>query len=914
MRKLLYISAILLAGVFGSCSEEDILEKTLSPEQESLIGRAINFNTSYIDAFVSRASTYTDKIDGSFNQRDRMRIYRNYYENGAWSTDEAFRTYSYIYKTDATTGIDLGKDWRPESGRTKADHRNPDGTYDTQTQSATDSLVWENGKTLRFRAWSQSNYHDILYGATKSYFYPDFSLADYVNASGPSTSIPLVLKHMGSRMIFSAKESGNEIQRVEVCAGIDINGNTVSDAWKDYMYKDNADSNLNDQFETEASKTEEKAKQECADVTAVFRQMCMPAGVDLDRFTLKAIKSTEWNNLSNAQVRTLEDLSEDKFIKYNTLSEDDIASQARHAFFCNINGLQIMVTIPYNISSNVSTQGEILTLPACTRFRIYMRDINNGDKENTSGYEGKYHIFALSDVKDGNGNPAFPDGLKFGAGVSYRFYVGYRYGALSVVVSNDLSWDNQVLDHDQLKDPNDVPPVSTFTDYQWWKEAITTAVTNAPTNGYRPVFHISNEKEFLEFINLVNGTTGAKTDGLYLLDRTVKDENGKDKVIKWWSKRNSIYSPTWVTEEEMEAEGYIFYDHYHAANADKAAYSERDYLKGPYSFYDGNLTRNFEVKLDADLDLKDWSLESIGKLVTTPFRGNFDGQGHTIKNLNLKDECLFGYMDGNGNEHASITNLKIESVHNTCLLNTGENQIYIAGISIHAPSSTNSIARIMHNNVADGNASLVVGCIHIGDAGGALVGSALNMNMFGCMQAARGLSSESGALIGVDANNPKVFTPQISLVGQKLGTNVKAKPSFRNFIANYYDKELSKDAKAVGSTSDNYSLLEYIRGSKTFILCAKNDFLTTDVPMETLLKQSNYTNYYGLAPWRAMNYAIYWYNKNRVTSQINHPCTMHFENDLTGYVHRYPVLMNQKPEEKYTVTEVEGWNPVSQTN
>lgn len=938
MKRTLYIFSILLAALLTSCTK-DALQGSLSAEQQSLIGRAVNFDLSIADAFVTRASTYTDILDGGFNQNDRMRIYRNYYGTNDWENVEAYRTYRYLYKADATTGIDLGRDWKPEKDRQGYDDKG--GTdYETFTQTEKDSLTWENGKTVRFRAWSQSNYHNVLYSYTgtgtekRTYFYPDFCAADYVVASGPSQSIPMLLRHLGTRIKFEVLESGNEFAGIRFCASINPDGSPNPDGWMDYKYADNADINENDGAVTEAGKSEETARAECEAVTNVFKRMCMPAGVDISTGMLMAIKNDWWKNASNSDISFLEDRAGTNFIKYNTLTPDQIALQAKRPFFSIINGYPLMVAVPYDLSTNSETQGELMTLPACTRFRVYIRDVNNGDEYNTGGYEGKYHIFALSDVKkvvkDSEDKDvevsAFPDGLKLIPGVSYTFRVGYRYGGLYVVVNNDLSWVNQDLGSGDGKNEI-ITPTPSVEPYKWWQDAIHNAIPKG-TEDFRPVFNIENETEFLEFINLVNGTTGAPSDGLYLLDYSYKDAHGNIVTEKRWSTVNSVYKPNWVTEEEMKEQGYIFYDHYYAANADKAAYSERDYLKGPYPFYDDNLHRNFDIKLTADLDMKDWALESIGHVAVAettdaqgntipakpaaPFMGNFDGQGHTIKNLYMKYENVFGLVNGNGTEHSSITNLKIESLHNTCLVGTGINQIYIVGVSLHAPSSTNSIAHSMSMASGVSGTSLVVGCIHVGDAGGALVGSASDLNMFGCMQAAQGITG--GALIGTDDNNPKVFKPQYSIAAQKTGTSVNAKPSFRDFIGNYYDIELSPAAKAVGSTADDYSLREYIRGSKTDILRAKNDFLTTQVTMAQLLKQSNYENYYGLAPWRVMNYAIYWYNRNKVTTQVNHPCTVHYENNTVGYAHQYPVLQNQDPVTKYGEAMVSGWNPVNQAN
>ena len=133
------------------------------------------------------------------------------------------------------------------------------------------------------------------------------------------------------------------------------------------------------------------------------------------------------------------------------------------------------------------------------------------------------------------------------------------------------------------------------------------------------------------------------------------------------------------------------------------------------------------------------------------------------------------------------------------------------------------------------------------------------------------------------------------------------KPSFLNFMCNYYDKTLSPSANAIGSTADDYSLLEYVRGSSTDILCAKNDYRAHNVPMYSLLHLGNYENYYGLAPWHAMNYAIWWYNANRGS---HHPCTMHYAAESTTYVHRYPNLV----EGQLSANDVKDWNPIEQPN
>ncbi len=910
MKKYLYI---LIAFVLVACQQDEMMPM-LTPEQQALIGRAVDFTPSMADCFITRATSYTSKDDGSFNQNDRMRIFRNYWNNqtNTWESQEAYRTYYLKYKY-GEGNISLGTNWLPVSGAKGYDDIDGDGTYEPFIQKDVDSLTWDNGRTLRFRAWSLSNFHNALNNASKTYFYPDFCIADWVNASGPTQGIPLVLAHQGSRLAFKVLDgSGNTLRRVEICAGLEPGDAGYDEAWQDYKYADNADNTTNDNASGEAGKSDAEAKAEYDLVTSVYQRMCMPAGVDMARGTLKAVDTAAWNALTDAQVRKLEEQDESIFVRYGKKTPAEIKAVKR-PFFCGINGSYYLITIPYDMSNDLSLQGEVLVLPPCTRFRVYIYDVNNGDEQGTGGYEGGYHIFTLSDIKDGAGNPAFPNGLKLEAGASHTFRVGYRYGYLTVVVDKQLSWIEQDESQSAGTDEAVTRPVSTSADYSWWKSAIHKACLDAESGSdYAPEFHISNEQEFLEFINLVNGTATTATSGLYRLVKTYKETNVGGQIVKepkeyGWSTRNSQYSPQWIEEDEAEAMGYIFFDHYYPANADKKAYYDRDYLRGPFSFYDDNLRLNFRVVLDADIDLHDWSLESIGNALANPFMGHFNGNAHTLSNLNMQNEYLFGYINGNAPDGAAITNLKIESTHPTALLDTGINPTYIAGVSLHAPSTTNSIARSLTMAPGVRGVSYVVGCIHVGDAGGALVGTASSVNMFGCMQAARGITG--GALVGSeqqDAAGNYLLRPQISLASQRSGQNLGLKPSFANFMCNYYDTTLSPSAKAVGTTTDDYSLCEYIRGRSTDILRAKNDYIIKDVPLSTLLAQ-NYALYYGLAPWKAMNYAIWWYNQYR---GMAHPCTMHFEGSADSYKHQYPKLVAGRQ----TANDVKKWNPVEQPN
>ena len=50
---------------------------------------------------------------------------------------------------------------------------------------------------------------------------------------------------------------------------------------------------------------------------------------------------------------------------------------------------------------------------------------------------------------------------------------------------------------------------------------------------------------------------------------------------------------------------------------------------------------------------------------------------------------------------------------------------------------------------------------------------------------------------------------------------------------------------------------------------------------------------YGLAPWRAMNYAIAKYNASTIGSK--YPCAMKYQSATVGYTHLYPTLETGAP-------------------
>lgn len=895
-----YIFYIALALSLASCTDDEATVPDVSTSGDpALLGRRVSFSAAMADAFQTRV---TRRHDGSFNEGDIMTIYRQYSEDGGTtfrSDTEAWRTYSLLTTYATGTSITLDVDWLPLAGMYGS---NTPGTTFTQTDA--DSLTWDNGKTVRFRSWSRSNLAGAFEYKSKGYYYPDYSISDWVTVSGPTMDIPLTLRHQGCRIGFIPK-GGNQLSRAEICT-----------EWEDYLWADNNTDSDHDEAATEHGKTEAQAKAECAQVKAVFDRMCMPSGVDIESSLLTTLTKDLYD--ATTDFRFISHKTEaEGMVKFGTKTPEYIAENVQHPVFAQNDGRLYLVTVPYDMSNAAGTQGETLRLPACTRIRVWLYDVNDGDRRQTSGEEANYHIFTLSDICKEvtttdpvtgetvtTEEPLFPDGLELAAGVSYLFSVGYHYNQFTITPADSFSWDEQ--DAENGVATNEHKGHSNQYTYKWWQEAIEKAIPKSSGESYNPVFHIKTQQEFLEFIRLVNGTATNKTSGYtQVLDPAFdKDTQPTDADYLWFhsgdidEKGNVRKGAKAVSREAMEEEGYIFYQHYHPANADQAAYAREDYLRGPYSFFDENLNRHFTVCLDRDLDLYDWPLTTIGNETVTltsskshPFRGVFEGNMHKLTNV---------YMSGAGNYlfghcfDAVVRNLRIETTHPFQLINVAEANdalsgfgAYVVGVSIKAPATGCPIANKLKG------ASYVVGCFFEGKATGAMVGEADNLTMLGNMFTGR----EAGAsLLGkYSSGATPFFAPQTT-----------AKVQWGRFMVNYYEEGPLDNHYAVGgTTTDNYRPQEYIRGVFPHVLKAKNDnMLADDVPWEMLKEVTLQKGFYGLAPWKAMNYAIWMWNKSDIGK--NNPCLGHYVNNSTGYVHRLPELVEGAPDSDEDATGYRG--------
>ena len=852
--------------VLTACTADD--DMLLNDEQQSLMGRAVNFNATMADPFATRATYHHD---GSFNEGDQMRIFRQYAELGSSTTFEdatIFRTYYLKMNYAAGTSVSLNDDWVPMPGKLKSDAKGS-----TAEQDKGDSLTWENGRIVRFRAWGRSNLAGVLNANSKGSYYPDYTVSDWVTVSGPTKSIPLTMRHITCRIGLTCK-AGNEFGSATICTDLE-----------DYRRQDNADTKTNDEAESE--KTKEQAQKELYSVLAVYNKMCMPAGVDDETFLLTAMTKARYDGTTN-----FKDFEKDTtdIVKIGEKSADAIRTDVQRPVFNHNDGRLYLMSIPFDMSDK--QKGHELVLPACTRFKVWLYDVNNGDRHATdgsTGSESNYHIFALSDIKNSKGHTAYPYGLTLKAGYSYLFNVGYHYDKLTITPVDQFSWDEQ--DQKEQNGQNEAQAKEKL-DFDWWTTAYREAAKTALKGGaFLPSFSIKNQTEFRTFIHLVNGTAATRMNGLKRgevrlgeKNDTIKDKDGFETY--WWILDNGDQ----ITMEEAEAMGYVFYPHFYPTVSTQKAYVIEDYVTGPMDFYDTDFDNRYEVNLTNDLDLYDWELPSIGEKEKYPFRGYFKGNGHTLTNLNMTKKYLFDHV-----KDGAITNLRIESTHDVSLLNTAVSSdksgwgCYIAGISLLCNSSECAIANSLTG------ASYVVGCIHVGNASGALVGKADNLTMLGCMQAAAGIPQNTGALLGAYAGTTKFFAPQSR-------NNV----TWGSFMCNYYDIEKSPKTNAVGNITDSYPYQQYIRGRKSHILKAKNDYLIDNNVDYYTLPDNMKPEMYGLAPWKAMNYAIWKYNSSTIGTK--YPCQMHYQSSTVGYTHLYPTLEAGVPAVE------DSWNPLIQNN
>lgn len=903
MKKLyaIFLTALVL---LASCKDDEWDNNdVLSPQQQELIGTAVQFEPVVGEFAQTRKAGTTNHV-GGFNTGDMMYIYRQYWnvQTNKWE----YRTppgtiYRYTDMNNGETDIFVKESWKVFENKifhfedaAYTDPNNPSSHVYEKKLTKGDSITWENGQTVRFRAWVLSTIGNSLAdpGPTTSGItrinYPDYMVCDWVTVSGPTERIPMSMRHLGCRIGFYPREH-NQFNKIEITYDPE-----------DYRRDDNADTNGADSDDKQSD-----AESCAANVKAAYEKMCWPAGVDMDDLSLLMCSK-------DSEITTY---------KRKALSAAEIATDVKRPVFNSAaDDRYYMISIPYDMSKE-ETAGDPIVLPPYTRFRVWLKDVNHGDLSDQTLKENNYHIFSLCDIKKKNADgskseePMFPEGLPLLAGYSYVFTVGYNYRSLTVTAADNFSWTENELGEIASTDMKPEKPVS--GSFSWWKTALSNACLEARAGReFQPTFSISNEQQWQEFIDLVNGNFNMNVDWLHKVVNIVTDPQTKKEIrrdVRWYS---DVSEPdatghrdtTWLEKSVLEEQGYIFYDHYTPGGADQVTKIEEDVLANPFSFYDNAVDRRWTINLTENLDFEDCMLDPVGKEATRPFAGNFNANGHLLKNVYIDGgtqhlKSLFGYV-----EDGYIKNIRLESLHPLSLTYQCTRE-RILGCSVLAPSASATLT-----SSAIG-LCYFVGCIHEGDANGhALVENGDEFQMLGCMQAAKGIASGTAAL--ATENTASEADEFIFQLPQYMGLD---SVGTSNVMCNYYDIELSPGAKAFKDKSGTilpagtdkkgdavpFHRLQYIRGAETHILRAANNYLVDAKTIWKDLSAVEKREYYGVAPWRAMNWAIDFYNS---MSSNENKCDMHYENSTIGYKHRYPVLKENAPTEDQFMNVLDQFN------
>lgn len=147
----------------------------------------------------------------------------------------------------------------------------------------------------------------------------------------------------------------------------------------------------------------------------------------------------------------------------------------------------------------------------------------------------------------------------------------------------------------------------------------------------------------------------------------------------------------------------------------------------------GKNYKNETVKLTADIDLAGYNWKPAGNLVSYPgitFAGEFDGQGHTIANMNTTDTTANHASAG---FFGSTVGAKI---HDVTFKNATVTSTHYAGVVV-GYEGANSSTTVIENVVIDGAkvttaAELINGEWDNGDKAGGIAGYSTSMTITGC--------------------------------------------------------------------------------------------------------------------------------------------------------------------------------------
>ena len=171
-----------------------------------------------------------------------------------------------------------------------------------------------------------------------------------------------------------------------------------------------------------------------------------------------------------------------------------------------------------------------------------------------------------------------------------------------------------------------------------------------------------------------SGGTGKYTINL---NNTVANgfaEGSVSKSTLWNVKKGEANCDVLVNGKKMLADGVAFENGEYLLLDSKGLYWFADQVNVAKNAFNGKT-----VKLAADIDLANAAWTPVGQTGATTFNGVFDGQNHTIYNLNVNSEAqtgahyssgLFGWVESHTAGHGHIKNVKISGAvvngHHNC--------------------------------------------------------------------------------------------------------------------------------------------------------------------------------------------------------------------------------------------------------
>lgn len=184
--------------------------------------------------------------------------------------------------------------------------------------------------------------------------------------------------------------------------------------------------------------------------------------------------------------------------------------------------------------------------------------------------------------------------------------------------------------------------------------------------------------------------------------------------------------------------------------------------------------------LTADIDLNNAAWTPIGQTGATEFKGNFNGMGYTISNLNIDSSAqtganyssgLFGWIEIHSTTYSVIENVKIDGATVKGNHNCGVIAGYVTGKAKlqNCEVSNATVTCNVANNEANGDKAGVI----VGNLTGEVDTKALNCSATNCTVTA---GRDAGQLVGAGkiANVTGTATNvTVTANGEGTGANIK---------------------------------------------------------------------------------------------------------------------------------------------